>query len=110
MLTTIKYNSDNIYYIVMRSNNGHFSFDIIQVFDLHFVALHVLQGWMIVTRVILNCCGDLDGQQFKHAPSIPIRNTVLPFGNYERIAFHEYSGAKKYLVSHQLCKFSHLKR
>ena len=25
-------------------------------------------------------------------------------------ASHIYSGAKKYLVSHQLCKFSHLKR
>ncbi len=24
--------------------------------------------------------------------------------------YHIYSGAKKYLVSHQLCKFSHLKR
>ncbi len=26
------------------------------------------------------------------------------------ILFSIYSGAKKYLVSHQLCKFSHLKR
>jgi hypothetical protein len=27
-----------------------------------------------------------------------------------RSVFNIYSGAKKYLVSHQLCKFSHLKR
>ena len=29
---------------------------------------------------------------------------------YSRIEYSIYSGAKKYLVSHQLCKFSHLKR
>ncbi len=29
---------------------------------------------------------------------------------YIYIYIYTYSGAKKYLVSHQLCKFSHLKR
>jgi hypothetical protein len=29
---------------------------------------------------------------------------------YTHIHTHTYSGAKKYIVSHQLCKFSHLKR
>ncbi len=29
---------------------------------------------------------------------------------HPHVILNMYSGAKKYLVSHQLCKFSHLKR
>ena len=29
---------------------------------------------------------------------------------FQSVSANTYSGAKKYLVSHQLCKFSHLKR
>jgi hypothetical protein len=29
---------------------------------------------------------------------------------FNTVKCNKYSGAKKYLVSHQLCKFSHLKR
>ena len=42
-----------------------------------------------------------------HAPgSKALKYFVLPI----HPQWHRYSGAKKYLVSHQLCKFSHLKR
>uniref|UniRef100_A0A672S8P2 Aminopeptidase n=1 Tax=Sinocyclocheilus grahami TaxID=75366 RepID=A0A672S8P2_SINGR len=36
------------------------------------------------------------------------RDTFRDGCRVRRIAFYIYSGAKKYLVSHQLCKFSHL--
>ncbi len=37
-------------------------------------------------------------------------NTKTCYHQYIQTCCCKYSGAKKYLVSHQLCKFSHLKR
>ncbi len=39
-----------------------------------------------------------------------LMNLWLMLNNFPQKYIYFYSGAKKYLVSHQLCKFSHLKR
>ncbi len=39
-----------------------------------------------------------------------VKDAAIFFGSDVDGQDQKYSGAKKYLVSHQLCKFSHLKR
>ncbi len=59
--------------------------------------------WVRINGVIW-CLGDCE------LPLASMGQSGRQTVKYYSFKIYTYSGAKKYLVSHQLCKFSHLKR